>query len=256
MFLRIKSPECGREIIIAQSGIVEGNMSLKKGEISDTIENRKRFLHRMGLSVDELVVPGLVHGSEVRRADDRERGQGAFSLGDAFPDTDGVVTSEPGLILAVTTADCLPVLIWDDRHSVIGAAHAGWKGLAGGIILNLVDAARSLSDAEAAGLNALIGVSIGRCCYTVDEARLNAFSDLPRDEISVFHKGELHLDLKKTACMMLERAGLSPEKISVSPVCSACGEGYPSYRRDGEGFAPDLALITITNTERGGFADG
>ncbi len=220
-------------------------MTYARGSARETIKNRKRFLDKLDLSLENLTAPALGHGNRVRRVTFEDRGRGAFNLEEAFPATDGLVTTAPGLILAVTTADCLPVFVWDDAQSVVGITHTGWKGLAGGVLENLIDTVISCSTTPPSELSALIGVGIGACCYTVEADRVAAFKPLPRGLISYVDAGGTHLDLKRIAVMKLAAAGLEAEKIEVVPECSACGEGYPSYRRMGEDFAPDLALITI-----------
>lgn len=245
MEYRIAHPSKGGEVIIAQSTLEDGNMSFALGEQDQTIFNRRRFLQRLGLNLDNLIAAGLVHGSECAPVGIEDCGRGAYSLENAIPDTDALVTTGKNIILAVTTADCLPIFIWDEEQSVIGIAHAGWKGLAGGVVKNLLKKLRSLRPTNLYNLHVKIGVGIGRCCYTVDTDRLKRFAHLGFCHIYHREGEKVHLDLKAVARILLEREGIPASNLETASECSACGGKYPSYRRDGENFITDLALISL-----------
>jgi len=230
-------------IIWGQSKLTDGNMSFARGNISETVDNRRRFLRNQGLELELLVAAGLVHGANCEVADKYHRGRGAFALEDAIPGADALVTTESGLILTVTTADCLPVFIWSDDGFVAGIAHAGWKGLAGRVVENLIKAARRLRDIPLNRFHIHIGAGIGPCCYVVDKERLKKFIGYPMCEIH-WREGETaHLNLNAIVKVQARRQGVPEENVTVTDECTCCGDNYPSYRRDGENLKPDLAYI-------------
>jgi YfiH family protein len=162
---------------------------------------------------------------------------------------DGIITDTPGLLLAIKTADCVPVLVADVKRRVIGAFHAGWRGTAARIVEKGVGEMRRQFGSVPRDLRAAIGPSIRRCCYQVGpEVRAEFDSQFPysgdlfeevfdADAIHVRYPllfltarapghselgPELHLDLVEANRRQLADAGLSVEDISIVDGCSAC----------------------------------
>ncbi len=105
------------------------NLSLSVGDDpARVLENRRRLARVMGARLDDFVFARQVHGSGVRVVGEAERGSGAFSLDDAIPDTDALVTASPGVLLAILTADCVPIVLHDPVARVLACVHAGWRG--------------------------------------------------------------------------------------------------------------------------------
>jgi polyphenol oxidase len=162
---------------------------------------------------------------------------------------DGIITDTPGLLLAIKTADCVPVLVADVKLRVIGAFHAGWRGTVARIVQKGVGEMRRQLGSQPRDLRAAIGPSIRRCCYQVGpEVRAefdSQFSYSPdlfeevfdADAIHVRYPmlfltarapghselgPELHLDLVEANRRQLEDAGLAAEHISIIDGCTAC----------------------------------
>ena len=91
------------------------------------------------------------------------------------PEGDGMVTAEPGILLAVASADCVPILMMDARCKIVGAIHAGWRGVIAGIAQEGVRAMESLG-AKPHEIRAALGPSIGQCCFEVDEELAQRFA--------------------------------------------------------------------------------
>ncbi len=105
------------------------NLSLSVGDDPvNVLENRRRLAAALGARPGDLVFARQVHGTAVRIVGEAERGSGAFSLDDAVPDTDALVTTSPGVLLAVLTADCVPIVLHDPVAGVLACVHAGWRG--------------------------------------------------------------------------------------------------------------------------------
>ncbi len=231
------------EVIFAQSKSGDGCMSFARGDLNTVIENRKQFLKQLNLDINNLTSPSLVHNNRVEIVDEHSAGKGAFSANDALPETDALVTNCNNLILAVTTADCLPVWIWSEDGEIIGIAHAGWKGLRSGIIKNLIKTAYSLNNTPLNRFHIKIGIGIKPCCYIVNTERLKYFVEYHLCRIH-WREGEfVRLNLPEIAVIQAVKSGIPPENIETSPHCSCCNTDYPSYRRDGEEFKPNLAII-------------
>jgi hypothetical protein len=178
-----------------------------------------------------LRCPRQVHGVAVATA------QQCAGPGPA-PEADVVVSEEIGVRIAVVTADCLPILLAGDRGRVVAAVHAGWRGLAGGVISAGLAALRERST-ESEKVVALIGPHIGKCCYEVDEPVLDAFEErfsetLPR-ALHRTRPGHAQLDLGLLAREALRAEGVESDWIGfLEGDCTACdAERFHSYRRDG-----------------------
>jgi purine-nucleoside/S-methyl-5'-thioadenosine phosphorylase / adenosine deaminase len=171
---------------------------------------------------------------------------------------DGLVTAEPGVLLAVQTADCIPVLVADRKKRVVGAFHAGWRGTAQRIVENGVGRMRLRYGSKPADLVAAIGPGIGACCYSVGEEVRSEFesqfsyadelfrevfdSDPVRKKYPMLFLTQrapghsptgpqLHLDLVEANRRQLLDAGLSAQAIDETGGCTQCHpELYFSHR--------------------------
>ena len=132
-------------------------------------QNQRRFAAALGARPVWL---NQVHGAEVLRLH-------AGMPPDALPQADASICTEPGLACVVLVADCLPVLLCTDDGSGVGAAHAGWRGLAGGVLDNSVAALCQATGRKPADLLAWLGPCIGPTAFEVDEDVLRAFGADP-----------------------------------------------------------------------------
>jgi len=170
-----------------------------------------------------------VHSARVLRARPGECGEG-----------DALVSRDAGLALSIVTADCVPVLL--AGPSAIAAAHAGWRGIAAGVVGATVAAMAE----DPAALKAWIGPAIGPCCYETGPdvaAQVAAASD-PAIVLEG-PAGRPHLDLQRAVRRQLEAAGLS--EIEVVPLCTRCEAAtLHSYRREGKGAGRNHAFIWMS----------
>ena len=206
------------------------------------------FETRHGDLTLELAAPLVrlrqVHGREVHviRADTVLDGYVAAALEDR-PAGDALVTSQRGLIVAVATADCVPVLLHDPVTGVVGAAHAGWRGIAAGVVEATLAAMAEEFGARAADCRAAVGPCVSATAYRVGAEVVEAFRalGLPPD---VFRAGEQGregaaqtrlCDLGQAVAWQLRHRGLAREAIWLANRCTFSEEAvFHSYRRDGE----------------------
>lgn len=159
------------------------------------------------------------------------------------PDADGIVTDRPGLVLAVLSADCQPVLFSDPEARVIGAAHAGWKGALTGILEATVEAMERLG-ATRDRIRAVIGPTIGPAAYEVGPEFLSRFTDLDPDNARFFTPGEgdrAFFDLPGYSLNRLARAGVSATWTGHSTYEDA--DRFYSYRRSVHRGEPDYGRL-------------
>jgi YfiH family protein len=175
-----------------------------------------------------LARPRQVHGSAVARAR-----ADAAPLGEA----DAVWSDAPGVAVGVVTADCVPVLLAGEGARIVAAVHAGWRGLAGGVIGAALDALRA-AGAPGASLAAAVGPCIGACCYEVDEpvlARLRArFGSALDAHARATRPGHARVALGGLARLELEAALPAGAVGALADACTRCDAArFESYRRDG-----------------------
>lgn len=241
------------------------NVGLGAGDEEDSVrENRRRLLGALGLEGANLVSARQVHGSRVlvvgssgtaregtggQRHGDRPgtdgiaEGPGAPREGDTVtaggrhpPQADGLVTSAPGVALAMYFADCVPLFLFSPDEMVVALAHAGWRGTALGVGVATL---RTMTDAFGCRPHRVlvaVGPSIGPCCYHVGEDVKEAFRrsyPFPERFFVSAGTGRWHLDLwRANACALLE-AGVQPENVFQAQLCTCCRQDlFYSYRRD------------------------
>jgi YfiH family protein len=192
----------------------------------DVLENRRRLCAAVGLSQERLVVPGQIHGTALAWVDGGEAGRGAYDSETVVADHDGLLTRTVGLGLVVSYADCVPVVIVarGAEGTVLATVHAGWRGMLAGIVGK---AARALARGGARPVAAVVGPSIGPCCFTVDDGLRRRFA--ARFPGSA---GDATVDLWRCARADLEAGGLPAGSVSVAGLCTASDARFFSHRRD------------------------
>jgi hypothetical protein len=198
------------------------------------------FGTRQAAEPPDLVRPRQVHGIGVARL-----GAGGGLDRD---EADAVVSDRPGAGVGIVTADCVPVLLASSSGRAVAAIHAGWRGLAAGVVQSGLDALRERT-APGEPIVAVIGPHIGRCCYEVDPPVMDPLrarfgSDL--DAASAFSRAGHHwLDLGQLVSTDLVRQGVERDLLGVLPdFCTACGVArFHSYRREGAGAGRLLHYI-------------
>jgi len=174
-----------------------------------------------------LALPRQVHGIRVAEA----------AVGDR-PEADALVVRRPGLLVGVVTADCVPVLLVDRAARTAAAVHAGWRGMAAGVL------EAALAALSSTRVEALIGPAIGGCCYEVgDEVRaaFQARTGTVTAAAWTTDAGRAHVDLRTAARLLLEAAGATRVQ-SLGP-CTRCDARYHSFRRDRERTGRQLSFV-------------
>jgi polyphenol oxidase len=149
------------------------NLSLSVGDDPGCVrENRHRMAAGFGASLEDFVFARQVHGAEVRVVGQADRGSGAFGLDDAIAGADALVTGTPGVVLAILTADCVPIVLHDPVAGVLGCVHAGWRGTVAGVTAAALAAMQALGS-RPSDVIAGIGPAVAAARYQVGpEVRL------------------------------------------------------------------------------------
>ncbi len=184
--------------------------------------------------------------------------------------TDGVITATPGLLLAIQTADCIPVLVADRKRRVVAAFHAGWRGTVKRIVELGVGRMRLEFGSRPEDMVAAIGPGVGQCCYAVGEEVLSEFesqftyarelfrevfdSDPVRKKYPMLFLTQrapghspigpaMHLDLIEANRRQLLDAGLKPAAISITGGCTSCHAGLFFSHRASKGHAGRMMSV-------------
>lgn len=201
------------------------NLGLRTGDALDRVRrNRTRTV--TALDVPPFALARQVHGTDVARVSGRDTGAGFDDPAAALGPADILVTDEREVPVAVLVADCLPIVL--ASHDLLVAVHAGWRGLASGIL------ARALSAfPDPTGVAAAIGPAIGPCHYEVGPEVVTAVeAGSPGGAVVERRDGSVALDLRRTAAVGLAARGV--REVEVAEVCTACEpERFYSHRRDG-----------------------
>ena len=235
-------------------GVSEGiyatlNLGMNRGDAPDRVrENYRRFCAAIGADMGNIVCASQVHGDTVRTVTAADLGIG---LDEPEPwQADGLVTDIPGVTLAVYSADCLPILLYDPVRRVVGAVHAGWRGTALGIAAKAVERMVDCYGCDRLDILAAVGPGISKCCFETHEdvpnAMTAALSTAVLQHIKIKENGKFAVDLKAINAMRLEQAGLDPAHIAVSDLCTACHpEKFWSHRIQGTSRGSMAAVIQL-----------
>lgn len=201
-------------------------------------ENRWNYFTKVGVDPARVVAARLDHGKVVRCVRVPEvpvtpAPQGTVS--------DALITSEPGLTLAVTISDCVPVYFWDKEHGAVGIAHAGWRGVVANIAAEVVQAMVAQFRTDPAALWVQIGPAIQKCHFLVQDDIIAQF-DPYLDAIRKTPEGFL-VDLPTIVAAQLQMVGV--KNMQNSGLCTYClPERFTSYRRDKPEF-PEAMIAYI-----------
>jgi YfiH family protein len=225
------------------------------GDVPDNHKNAFRALADTSekLDLDSFTAGKQVHGANVCRVTEAERGRGALTHKDAIPCTDALVTNMPGVPIGIFTADCVPVFFYDPKRMVVGLAHAGWRGTIQSIARKTVEKMHGEFGSNPADMWAAIGPSIGQCCYEVGPDVFDGFTESFGYAESLFQKTseqKWHLDLWLANRRQLEDCGISQTRIIESRICSACNsDEFFSARKHGVRAGRTLSVMAIKKPE-------
>ena len=223
------------------------NLSYTRGDRQEDVEeNFRRAAAYFGTVPERIVSAYQTHTHEVMRVGSAQAGKGV-TRERIYPDIDGLLTNEPGLLLATSHADCTPVFLADPVHRAIAMVHSGWRGTAGRIGENAVNAMRREFGTEASDLVAAIGPCICGNCYEVGPEVAVQFIEMFGEE-TVYRdvtgvgpmlrpktNGKYLLDQKALNVRILTDAGVPREQISVSAFCTfERPDLFFSHRKMGE----------------------
>lgn len=211
--------------------------------------NREKLCHDWGIAPDRLFIPRQVHDVQVAVVDEEFLTLSADEQCARLDGVDAMVSPLPYCALAISTADCVPILIYDTRARIVAAAHAGWRGTVGGIVSRVMECMASHYGTRGSDVRAIIGPSISLRAFEVGDEVYEAFSAVgfPMDRIAR-REEKWHIDLWEANHHLLLEAGLNPTDIHVAGICTFNNsDRFFSARR--LGIASGRILSVIMRTE-------
>jgi len=228
-------------LIIAFSTRRHGNMSLYHGITSEALNNRRDFLSSLGIDYRDLVCPRQIHKDNVRYITEEDKGSGASAYGGSIADTDGFITDKKNVPLAVFTADCLSVFLYDQKTPAIGLVHAGWRSSKDNIVIKAIKLMQEKFNSDPKELYAGFGSSIRGCCYEVSPEFRNHFSSCLTEK-----NNHLYLDLADINKRQLIASGLKEANIFPPQACTFCNnDEFFSFRKEGESCGRMMSVIML-----------
>lgn len=182
-------------------------------------ENRARFWQALNIDSQRVATSHQVHGAEVLTVNQPGKYEGY----------DALVSNHRGITLAVTVADCTPILVYDPRRQAIAAIHAGWRGTVQQIARRAIQQMRAAFGTDPADCHAYVGTCIDECSFEVGNEVADQFSAKHR----IFNPqvGKYFVNLKKANFDQLRGVGLPESQISLSPYSTVLhNQDYFSYR--------------------------
>ncbi len=214
---------------------VEEDFALKeKAAVFGTAQ--QAVLHGIGIAPETIFNIHQVHGAQVVNLSSAVQQSGWAEI----PDADGAITVSPEVVLAVRTADCLPVFLYAASRRCIGLVHAGWKSTQAGIVRRAVEMMRSSYGVNPAELKVVFAPAIHRCCYEVGQEFCHIF---PEDMVPKY--GHWFFDLQGANQRQLEACGVFPEQIYDVGLCTCCQKDFFSYRRQKAAAGRHLSLLRL-----------
>lgn len=228
------------------------NLAFGRGDSDENVRtNYKILCNAVGFDYSSLVSSAQDHHTFVRKVTAKECGIGIERPKD-IESVDGLMTNEPNVTLVTHYADCTPLLFADPVKKVIAASHAGWRGTADRIGQITVECMTEEYGCDPEDIVAVVGPAIGKCCYEVDTPVYEKFASMtdlcPSNFTKLLGHGKYIIDLKEVNRRVLISAGILPENILVSDLCTKCNSDLLfSHRASGGKRGGLSAFISIVN---------
>lgn len=213
-----------------KGGVSKGSFSsLNLGNFSDDCtmdiyENRQILSRMWYMDITDFIVPHQTHSSNVLVIDEEFMSDSPSDKINHLYGVDATLTDLKDVFLCATTADCVPVLLYDSAKQVIGAIHAGWKGIVGGIIQQTMVKMKEVYSSNPLDIVAAVGPSISQKNYEVGDKLISMFNeagfDLSSSALLNQQTNKWHIDLKLIVHDELVKLGVSSQQVEVSSLCT------------------------------------
>ena len=227
------------------------NLSYTRGDRKECVdENYRRIAQVMECKVEDMVCSDQTHTTNVRKVTVQDKGKGIVKPRD-YKDVDGLITDEPGVVLATFYADCVPLYMVDPVHRAIGLSHSGWRGTVNRMGAVTLQNMQKEYGTRPEDVFVAIGPSICQDCYEVSmdvaEAFEEAFPKQKGDKRLLYQKNDEKFQLNlwyANECVFLE-AGVPKEHIEITDICTCCNPEILFSHRASKGMRGNLGAFLM-----------
>ncbi len=202
---------------------------------SDIIENRRKSASFLHCNLGDFICCDQTHSANFHKVIPADRGRGSDTMDTAITDTDALYTYEPNLLLCCFTADCVPVIFYNEVTGLIGIIHSGWQGTVKEITPKVLDHLIQFENCKPWDLNVFIGSALSQERFEVDQDVYKKYKDLGYADEYIYwneNTSKYHIDNQLAVKKQCEMKGVKADKISLDPVCTFKNRDGFSYRED------------------------
>ena len=219
----------------------DGNMSLSYGDTRNSFENRKQFLSFLGIDYRNLICAKQTHGRNVKYVKEEHKGSGALDYESSIADTDGFMTDRKGVPIAVLTADCLSIFIYDPKRPAVVLLHAGWRGTEKNIAAEGVKMLQEKFGSSPQRLLVGFGPSIRSCCFEIEK---DFKSNFPFGIVT--RDGRRFMDIALMNKQQLVNSGVQEKNIFDPGFCTfSSNQDYFSFRKEADSCGRMISVIML-----------
>ena len=239
---------------VSQGIFAELNLSFTRGDVKEHVqENYKRLAEALGVTPNAFVCTDQTHTTNVIKVGKAECGIGV-TRPKPYTDIDGLITNEAGVVLSTFFADCVPLYFVDPVNKAIGMSHSGWRGTVGRMGAKTIEAMNKEYGSKAQDLVAAVGPSICQSCYEISRDVAEQFmEEFKGHETEILiDKGndKFQLDLWKCNEIVLLEAGVRPENLAVTDVCTCCNSKLLFSHRATNGKRGNLGAFMFLKEDK------
>lgn len=215
----------------------------------DVLTNRQMLCDYLRIPMDRLVIPHQTHHTEVRQIDESFLKQDTSVRQQLLEGVDAVITEEKNVCIGVSTADCIPIILYDKEHHACGAVHAGWRGTVARIVQHTLKVMNETFATDPAKVKAVIGPGISLQAFEVGQEVYDAFADAAFSMEKIARKYEKwHLDLPLCNRLQMMDVGVPDNQIHDAAICTYHHtEDFFSARRMGIHSGRIFTAIVLRN---------
>ena len=208
---------------VGQGAYSSFNITHYCGDSAENVAaNRALLCAELGIADERLILPLQTHGTEAVEIDGAFLALDAASRAQRLHSVDAIFTRERGVCIGVSTADCIPVLLYDEKSGAVAAIHAGWRGTVAGIVGKTMRIMKERYGTDFSSAKAVVAPGISLDSFEVGDEVYEAFREasFPMESIARRYGEKWHIDLPEANRLQLIAGGLSAENISLSGVCT------------------------------------
>lgn len=210
------------------------------------LENFKIISKLLNIKYEDIVISNQIHDNKIKVVKSCDKGKGIIRESDIIG-FDGLVTNEPGIPIVTFYADCIPIFMFDREKKVIATVHSGWRSTYKKICIQTVNIMKNEFNSLEKDIDVVIGPSIGKCCFEVDEDVYNMFKEnYNQDDLYRKINGKWLIDLKQIVMNDLLKSGILKDNIEISSICTKCNKDtFFSYRGDNNKTGSMIGIMQL-----------